>query len=242
MKTIGGLIAIALAMALVMIAPFGPTASGQDDGKKLVLNIGMPQGIDNMNPVRGVTVAAFEAWNMQYATLTDKSAEDFSDHPRPRRLVEGLRGRQAVDVHAQAGPEVVRRRAPHRGGRGVHDQPLARGGLAQPHGGDRQPHRQGDVADHARGDLQGRRPEAADPRRLHRPEAHLREVRRQADHQVQRPDRRRLRPVHARRVQEGPVRPLRAQPQLLRREARDRRGRDPRLQQRRRDGGRTQQR
>ena len=31
-----------------------------------------------MSPLIGVTVAAFEAWNIQYATLTDKAAKDFS--------------------------------------------------------------------------------------------------------------------------------------------------------------------
>ena len=34
-----------------------------------------------MNPVRGVTVAAFEAWNMVYPTLTDKAAKDFGVIP-----------------------------------------------------------------------------------------------------------------------------------------------------------------
>ena len=55
----------------------------------------------------------------------------------------------------------------------------------------------------------------------------------------ERPDRRRLRPVHARRVQEGPVRALRGQPELLGRQAGARRGRHPRVQQRRRDGRRA---
>ena len=64
----------------IVVALGGQPASGQD-GKKVVLNIGMQQGIDSMNVVRGVTVAAFEAWNMQFATLTDKSAEDFSPIP-----------------------------------------------------------------------------------------------------------------------------------------------------------------
>src|SRR4051812_47223150 len=34
-----------------------------------------------MNPLVGVTVAAFEAWNIQYATLTDKAADDFHTIP-----------------------------------------------------------------------------------------------------------------------------------------------------------------
>ena len=34
-----------------------------------------------MNPLIGVTVAAYEAWNIQYATLTDKAASDFHTIP-----------------------------------------------------------------------------------------------------------------------------------------------------------------
>ena len=80
MKVIGGLVVALLAAVGIVVAQGGQPASGQD-GDKVVLNIGMQQGIDSMNVVRGVTVAAFEAWNMQYATLTDKSAEDFSPIP-----------------------------------------------------------------------------------------------------------------------------------------------------------------
>ena len=45
-----------------------------------------------MNPLIGVTVAAYEAWNIQYATLTDKAAERLPHDPRPREVVEGLGG------------------------------------------------------------------------------------------------------------------------------------------------------
>ena len=58
------------------------------DGKP-ILTIGLQQGIDNLNPIRGYTVAAFEAWNMQYATLTDKKAEDFSIAPGLAESWEG---------------------------------------------------------------------------------------------------------------------------------------------------------
>ena len=63
-----------------------------------------------------------------------------------------------------------------------------------------------------------------------------------ATHEVERPDGRRRRPVQARRVQEGPVRALQGQPGLLGRQAGGRRGRDPHVQQRRRDGRRAQER
>ena len=75
------------AVVVVLIALGGiaaVTAQGQDDksGKEpVVFDVGDPQGIDSMNPLIGVTVAAFEAWNIQYATLTDKAASDFHTIP-----------------------------------------------------------------------------------------------------------------------------------------------------------------
>jgi peptide/nickel transport system substrate-binding protein len=87
-KFIGGLVAAAVAAVLIAFATAGTTASGQDGGK-VVLTIGMTQGIDSMNPLRGVTVAAFEAWNMQYATLTDKAAKDFATTPGLAESWEG---------------------------------------------------------------------------------------------------------------------------------------------------------
>lgn len=89
MKVIGGLIAALLAAAAIVVASGGQAASGQGGDEKAVLTVGMSQGIDSMNPVRGVTVAAFEAWNMQYATLTDKSAKDFSVTPGLAESWEG---------------------------------------------------------------------------------------------------------------------------------------------------------
>ena len=89
MKTIAAFAAAAFAAAALVIGSSGsPTAAAQDGGKP-VLTIGLQQGIDNMNPIRGYTVAAFEAWNMQYATLTDKKAEDFSIAPGLAESWEG---------------------------------------------------------------------------------------------------------------------------------------------------------
>jgi peptide/nickel transport system substrate-binding protein len=62
--------------ALVVAAP-----AGSETKKPVVFNVGDTQGIDTMNPIVGVTVPAYEAWNIQYATLTDKSPKDFSPIP-----------------------------------------------------------------------------------------------------------------------------------------------------------------
>ena len=53
-----------------------------------------------MNPLVGVTVPAYEAWNIQYAELTDKAAKDFAPDARAGRVLEGVRRRQDLDVHA----------------------------------------------------------------------------------------------------------------------------------------------
>ena len=84
----------AFALALVLVGLVAAVAQGQeegggDDGKQVVFDVGDPQGIDSMSPLIGVTVAAYEAWNIQYATLTDKAAKDFSVIPGLAESWEG---------------------------------------------------------------------------------------------------------------------------------------------------------
>ena len=78
-------LAVTIALALLLAGLVAVGAQGQeeagDDGKQVVFDVGDPQGIDSMSPLIGVTVAAYEAWNIQYATLTDKAAKDFSITP-----------------------------------------------------------------------------------------------------------------------------------------------------------------
>jgi peptide/nickel transport system substrate-binding protein len=74
------LAAAGLATAL-LAAVVGGTASSQEKPKPIAFNVGDTQGIDSMNPIVGVTVPAYEAWNIQYATLTDKSPKDFTTIP-----------------------------------------------------------------------------------------------------------------------------------------------------------------
>ena len=63
--------------------------SAQSQDGPVTFDVGDPQGIDSMSPLIGVTVAAYEAWNIQYATLTDKAAKDFSTIPA---LAESWKG------------------------------------------------------------------------------------------------------------------------------------------------------
>jgi peptide/nickel transport system substrate-binding protein len=89
-KALAGVCALALVLAgLVAAAAQGQEEGGADDGKQVVFDVGDPQGIDSMSPLIGVTVAAYEAWNIQYATLTDKAAKDFSVIPGLAKSWEG---------------------------------------------------------------------------------------------------------------------------------------------------------
>jgi peptide/nickel transport system substrate-binding protein len=75
------MLAAACAAAAVIAAVVAGTAGSQETPKPIAFNVGDTQGIDSMNPIVGVTVPAYEAWNIQYATLTDKSSKDFSTSP-----------------------------------------------------------------------------------------------------------------------------------------------------------------
>jgi len=79
-RTIGRRLAVCAALlaigALVVAAPVSSQTK-----KPVTFTVGDTQNIDSMNPIVGVTVPAYEAWNIQYATLTDKSPKDFSPIP-----------------------------------------------------------------------------------------------------------------------------------------------------------------
>jgi peptide/nickel transport system substrate-binding protein len=67
-------------LVMLVVGLSAVSAQSQDDGL-VTFDVGDPQGIESMSPLIGVQVPDFEAWNMQYATLTDKAAKDFSVIP-----------------------------------------------------------------------------------------------------------------------------------------------------------------
>jgi peptide/nickel transport system substrate-binding protein len=68
--------------ALALLASAATTSAQEGTQRKpVVFNVGDTQNVDSMNPIVGVSLPAYEAWNMQYATLTDKSPKDFSPIP-----------------------------------------------------------------------------------------------------------------------------------------------------------------
>ena len=60
--------------AVVATAPAGAA-------DKVTFTVGTTQDIDSLNPLTGALVIDYEVWNLEYATLTDKAAKDFSVIP-----------------------------------------------------------------------------------------------------------------------------------------------------------------
>jgi peptide/nickel transport system substrate-binding protein len=82
-RTLAAAVAGAAAIAVIaaIAAVVAGTASGQEGAKPLTLTVALQQDLDSANPTVGVTVAAYEFWNLQYATLTDKASKDFAPIP-----------------------------------------------------------------------------------------------------------------------------------------------------------------
>jgi peptide/nickel transport system substrate-binding protein len=68
-------------VALVALAAVTAAAAADEDGDKVVFTVGLVNDYDTLNPVVGVEVPDYEVWNLQYATLTDKAADDFATIP-----------------------------------------------------------------------------------------------------------------------------------------------------------------
>jgi peptide/nickel transport system substrate-binding protein len=68
-------------IAAVVAVSLVPIASAQEEDDQVTLRVGLTQDWEVLNPTSGYTVAAYEVWNLQYATLTDKAADDFATIP-----------------------------------------------------------------------------------------------------------------------------------------------------------------
>ena len=68
-----GVAAITLGIALSLAAAGAVTATAATTKKPSILTIGVKQDIDSLNPYSGVTVAAYEAWTLEYDTLLNLS-------------------------------------------------------------------------------------------------------------------------------------------------------------------------
>ena len=78
MKRQLGAFGIAVAALGTMVVS---TANASGGDEKVTLTVGLMQDLDSPNPTAGYLVSAYELWNLQYATLTDKAADDFAIEP-----------------------------------------------------------------------------------------------------------------------------------------------------------------
>ena len=69
-----------LALLVAAFAVVFVSASTAQQGR-LVLTVGLNQDLDSPNVTVGFLVSDYELWNLQYATLTDKAADDFGTIP-----------------------------------------------------------------------------------------------------------------------------------------------------------------
>jgi peptide/nickel transport system substrate-binding protein len=77
------LVAIGATLAILTLA------TGAAAQERLILTVGIPNDIGSLNPLVGVEVPDYEVWNLHYATLTDKAAEDFETIPGLAESWEG---------------------------------------------------------------------------------------------------------------------------------------------------------
>ncbi len=81
MRITGRTLALAILLVALAAGLAAVSAQSQQEDPPVTIDVGDPQGIDSLNPLTGVTVAAYEFWNLQYATLTQKAAADFAPIP-----------------------------------------------------------------------------------------------------------------------------------------------------------------
>lgn len=73
---------VVLLVAVLVAALSVPIASAQEEeADQVALRIGLTQDWETLNPTSGFAVSEYEVWNIHYATLTDKAADDFETTP-----------------------------------------------------------------------------------------------------------------------------------------------------------------
>ena len=77
----GAVATTAMVAGMLPLATVGGSAQADEQDGKNIFVVGMLQDVDNLNPFKGITVAAYESWALTYGYLTGYSAEDFSPVP-----------------------------------------------------------------------------------------------------------------------------------------------------------------
>ncbi|MFN8148055.1 MAG: ABC transporter substrate-binding protein, partial [Candidatus Nanopelagicales bacterium] len=74
-------VALALGLGVTVSAAASSSSSSSPSAKKTVFTVGITQDIDSANPFTGIVAEAYEIFQMEYPTLTEYSAKDFSIVP-----------------------------------------------------------------------------------------------------------------------------------------------------------------
>ena len=185
-------------------------------GDKVTFTVGVTQDVDSLNPFTGIAVGVVRDLPDAVRDAHRLRGQGLLRHAGPGAELGHLAGRAHLDLPPPARPEVVRRRAADREGRGLHVQPgherqVRADQLRQLRG---RPHLgRGDRRPHGRDEGQEAEPDHAAPLRLHPAGAHLEGHRREGGQELRQRARagrpRRLRPVPGGGAQEGPVHPAR---------------------------------
>jgi len=88
-----GAITLGIALSLAVVGAVQATAATTK--KPAILTVGVKQDIDSLNPYSGVTVAAYEAWTLEYDTLLNLSSDGLKPVPElatnvPKAAADGL--------------------------------------------------------------------------------------------------------------------------------------------------------
>ena len=81
MKRRSWVIAVAVLGATIVGTTQVATSAATAPGSEVTLTVGLQQDLDSPNVTAGYLVSSYELWNLQYATLTDKAADDFATIP-----------------------------------------------------------------------------------------------------------------------------------------------------------------
>ncbi len=77
----GAVASAAMVAGMLPLAATGGQAQALEQDGKNIFVVGVLQDVDNLNPFKGITVAAYESWALTYGYLTGYSAEDYSPVP-----------------------------------------------------------------------------------------------------------------------------------------------------------------
>jgi peptide/nickel transport system substrate-binding protein len=72
---------VVLLLAALVAVSLAPVVSAQEEDDQVTLRVGLTQDWETLNPTSGFAVSEYEVWNVHYATLTDKAADDFETSP-----------------------------------------------------------------------------------------------------------------------------------------------------------------